>query len=328
MALHFAQRTTEAAIATAVLLATAALPATAQEPSPVPSRVQVATGAAPDTVTVGDPFQALVRVVAATGSRVEFPPLPTGANALELRDSLRVVTGSDPAAGVLAIYPLVAWRTGSLAVPPLPVRVTLPDGTAEVYRVTLRLPWVRSVLPPEPAEVEPRGAKDVLDAERASAWWALLLALALLLVTLAAYVLWRRRAAEAAPLSPPLSPRAQALATLDRARALRPTDAGEWKPFFSLLSGALRAYLAALSPHWSEDLTTRELLRALENDRRAGAQLRTLHSVLNLADRVKFARYNPHAEEAEEAWIAARQWIESFEPTERSHPAAPKREAA
>ncbi|HEV2130168.1 MAG TPA: hypothetical protein VGR27_03670, partial [Longimicrobiaceae bacterium] len=251
----------------------------------MPARVQIATGAAPDTVTVGEPFQALVRVIAPAGSRIEFPSLQQDADVLELRDSLRVVTGQEGSGGELAIYPLVAWRTGSLEVPPLPVRVTLPDGTAEVYRVALRLPWVRSVLPPEPAEVEPRGAKDVLDTERASTWWALLLALALLLAALAAYLLWRRRhATEAAPLTPPLSPRAQALATLDRARALQPADTGEWKPFFSLLSGALRGYLAALSPRWSEDLTTRELLRALEDDAVEGRQLRTLHGVLDLAD--------------------------------------------
>ncbi|CAN5902897.1 hypothetical protein BH23GEM7_BH23GEM7_41140 [soil metagenome] len=301
----------------------------AQEPIPVPARVQIATGTAPDTVTVGDPFQALIRVSAPAGSRIEFPPLPAGVEALELRDSLRVVTGAESSEGEMAIYALVAWRTGGLVVPPLPVSVTLPDGSRVVYRVTLRLPWVRSVLPPEPAEVEPRGAKDVLDTERAAAWWPILLALALLLAALAAYLLWRRRrAAETVPLSPPLSPRAQALATLDRARTLRPAEGGAWKPFFSLLSGALRGYLAALSPRWSEDLTTRELLRALDRDVVDAAQLRPLRDVLELADRVKFARYRPDPAEAEEAWVAAREWVESVELDARAAPAPPTREAA
>jgi hypothetical protein len=294
----------------ALLLAPLAPPAVVgQAPG---TEIEVASAVDPDTVTVGDPFEVLVEVRVPAGIQVRFPNLADSHAAFQPLGPARVHADRNGEAIVFtAAYPLVAWQTGGLPTPILPVRLVLPGGREQVLRVAMPLPEVASVLPPDSEAVEPRGAKGILAAEPRFPWW--LLIVAALVVLVGALWIWRRRRPHAPePLTVALSPREQALATLERARELQPARSGEWKPFFSMVSDALRGYLAALSPGWDTDLTTEELLRALRRQADP-ADFERIARTLRLADLVKFARYRPTQPEAEEAWQQAVRVVQQLE---------------
>ncbi len=281
----------------------------AQSPPP-----RISVGVVPDTVTVGDRFRSVLQVAVPAGFRVVFPAAPDSSAALQPTGPTRTV-GSD--GEWTAVYPLVVW---SASVPDerprLPVRVNRPDGSSQIFRVALPLPAVRSVLPVDTAGVEPKPARGIVDVPRGFPWLPLVLALA---VALGVLLWWRKRRVPSvpppAPLPPPPDPRADALAALDRLRSAGFIERGEWKEFHSRLAGALRGYLSILSPRWSADLTTWELVAMLREEGIEPGQVEGLHEVLGDADLVKFARREPTAADAERSWIAAREWVAGFAPS-------------
>jgi hypothetical protein len=298
-----------------LLLACGAVPAAAQRDADAaggPPRVDV--GVQPDTVTVGDRFVVLLRVQAPPGARVE-PPARLDSTP-ELHPVGPRIDRADAAARVAGFgYPMVAWRPGALPARSAAVRVAYPDGRVATLRVPLRLPFVRSVLPADTSQVEPRGPRDVLGPDRDPRLMLFLALLALLLLAPTAVFVrrWLRKRLARRAGGPPVDPRARALATLDHARKMRLVETEEWKPFYTLTSEALRGYLEALSPRWGADLTTEELVRALEASDLEDGEVRALAALLAEADAVKFARVGSTAAEAERHWREAREWVEGFE---------------
>ncbi len=266
-------------------------------------QVGFATGVAPDTVTVGDPFRVVLRVSAPPGARVEFPPTllrNDSIGALQAAPQLR----ADSAGGHLAAYHLVAWVTGGHTAPAIPVTVLLPGGIPQQYQVQPPLPFVRSVLPADTAGLRPRGPQDVWGTDRAATLPSLLLGLAaLLLLALLAWWLWRRRRGALAPAA---DPRGWALAALTE---LRPEHT---EAFYVQLSAILREFLAARNMEWGLDLSSAELLDRLAASATPPPQITALRGVLGAADRVKFARSRPGAEEAQGALSLARDWVQGF----------------
>jgi hypothetical protein len=312
--------------ALALLAGACAAPAAGQGGAEAPA---FSVGAQPDTVTIGDRFVAVVRVATPPGVQVELPPAPDSAAAVQPA-GVRGEVGRD-ASGFTAAYPLVAWRTGELPSLSVPARVTYPDGRVATVSVVLHLPFVRSVLPADTALHQPRGPRDVLGPDWDPRWIVALVVLALLLLAPAAALLrrWLHRRVRRAGV-PAGSPRAQALAALERARRMRLVETGEWKEFYSLTSGAVRGYLDALSPRWSADLTTGELMRTFTGPGAGAERVGRLAALLAEADAVKFAGVASTREAAERHWAAARDWVASFEPDERSEAgeAAARAEAA
>ena len=280
------------------------------------SSPRISVGVVPETVTVGDRFRSVVRISAPAGFRVVFPPAPDSSAALQPVDSARIIAAQGE---WTAVYPLVGWSTALPSEPPrLAVRMIRPDGAAEIVRVALPLPSVRSVLPPDSAEVEPKPARDVVDLPRGFPWLALIAAL---IAALGALLWWwkgrmgvRPLPLAAPPPSAPPDPRADALATLDRLRSAGLLERREWKEFHSRLAGVLRGYLAILSPRWSDDLTTWELIAMLREEGIEPGQVEELYEILSDADLVKFARREPTAADAERSWTAAREWVAAFAP--------------
>jgi hypothetical protein len=288
----------------------------AQAPS-----VQVSSGVEPAEVTVGDPFRSVIRVEAPADIVVEFPEQLGVTEAYQSLGPVTILPG-DAGDPYVAVYPMTAWQAGTVAAPIVPVYLRSPDGTEHVLRVTLPMPNVRSVMPADTAGIVPRGARGVLGAERRfSVWWLLAIALLLLLAGGAAWW-WRKRSGVPPAAIATASPRERALAELDEVRTLGLIESGEWKPFYSRLTGTLRRYLAALSPRWGEDLTTEELARSLPGDGVPFEAQARLESVLRQADSVKFARARPTPEEAERDWAEVRALVQELEPGAREAAAA------
>jgi hypothetical protein len=274
---------------------------------------QVRTGLVPDTATVGDVVRVVVQVGGLmAGARVELPDTLAVSGTLENAARLRTREDSaNGAARVTAIYSVTPWWPGAVALPELTGRVVDPGGGSRPLSVSLPALPVRSVLPADTAGVKPKPPRGVLGPSRL--WWPpVLVIVGILMVLTGFYWWWRRRRTGPAPaVEIQLTPRQRALAALDRAYGLGLMDRGEAKVFYSLVTEAVRTYLAELDGRWGEDLTTHEVLAHMGRSAWS-ADVRELGELLEAADLVKFARRRPAASEAEAEWARIRTWVVRF----------------
>jgi hypothetical protein len=275
------------------------------------SAQRVVVGLSSDSIRVGDPFRVLVRVSVPKGATVVLPDsLPTTE---DIENSGKVRTRRDSTSagvGVLAAYPITAWRADSVALPPI---VVVFKSNLGEQRLTIDLPVVPviSVLPPDTAGIEPKPPKDVLGANRV--WWPLLLA-ALLLVALIALAIWwwqrRKRTVGEIEAVPQALPRERALEELERVRQAALVEKGEYKEHYTRVAEVLRRYAATVNPALSTDLTTSELAERVRDD----AAVKPALAVLKHSDMVKFARSVPGAADAHADLDRARDWITAYPP--------------
>ncbi|MFS8637460.1 MAG: hypothetical protein FWJ74_05195 [Gemmatimonadota bacterium] len=293
------------------LLAALLIPGAAVAQESAPTAPTVRTAVAPDTVLVGDVFRVAIRVELPPGYRATFPDSLPVSDPLEAagRRAERVETLPDGGRRITAVYSMTAWRPGAVELPPASIRLSGPDGERVVEA---RLPGVsiRSVLPEDTAGIQPRDLKDVLGGNRT--WWPLLLALLVGAVAVGGLVYWRRRGREAPlPVYAAIPPRERALAALDRARNSGLVEAGKFKTFYSLVTGAVRLYLEETDRSLGAELTTTELMERAERTMSPDVA-RTLGRLLASADLVKFARRRPSPEDALADWEAARGFVLTF----------------
>jgi hypothetical protein len=269
----------------------------------------VATGTVPDTVTVGDRFRAVLRLQLPRGARAAFPALPT-TDTLQQVDTVRVLADSTGSAS--AVYSLVAWVAGITPAASVAVEVALADGRRPVYRIPLRLPFVRSVLPADTVGLEPKPPKGLVPVPLVREWWRLLLlGLVLLAALCGVYWLWRRARRGRLVL---LDPRGAALARLDELRAAAPGTIAGLAPFYAEVVRVLRVYLAALRPGaWGESLTSTELVAALERSGVPAERVAELGRLLAEADPVKFAGAEAEGERALRFCDDLRSFVEGFD---------------
>ena len=290
------------AAAVVVMLGSMAVPGRAQTPA---SALDVRTGLLPDSITVGDVFQAAVRITIPAGANVVFPDSLVLPPELENAGDRRIRLDTT-AAGVdmTVLYPMAAWRTGAHAVPPVLFMVNGTQHSAGFD--SLR---ISSVLPADTAGIEAKPLKPVVGGTRV--WWPYLLALlGLLIVAAMVYRAWRKLR-EAVPVETPVpvrSPRVVALERLEAARSSRMVERGQLYEFYSEISAALRWYVAAVDPAIGQDLATSEIAAVL---RRRGADAAGIEllTLLASADLVKFARRAPTAAEAHADWSRVTQWV-------------------
>ena len=296
-------RALRAVLALSAVTALSALSADAQT---------VQAGLSRDTIRVGDPFRAVVKIGVPPGAQVVLPDsLPTTE---DIENAGRMRSQRDSTANgvsVIAAYPLAAWRPGSLTLPNLDVVIKTASGE---QKVAVKLPDVPviSVLPQDTSKIEAKPPKDVLGANRL--WWPwILLALLLLLALGLGYWLWRRRRnrRETEEMELPLvMPRERALEELERIRKMGLANEGMYKRHYSLVSEVLRRYMETVDPEWIGGLTTDELARKI----RGNADAMPAVHILRNADVVKFANAPSTAAEAMRDLDSTRDWISSYPP--------------
>src|SRR4029078_169922 len=82
-------------------------------------RIQSGAIVRPDTVTVGDPFEVIVRVRAPRGVSIEFPQTPDSAGGawVQAIDPVQVTPSTDTSfTENTAVYRVAAWNVGALPV--------------------------------------------------------------------------------------------------------------------------------------------------------------------------------------------------------------------
>lgn len=146
-------------------------------------------------------------------------------------------------------------------------------------------------------------------------WWTL----AAVLLTAAAYLLWKwwKQKRAQVPIIPPVPAHIRAKQKLQEALALL----AQPKPFVIAVSDTLRTYLEERFEFHAPERTTEEFLYELQDtDRLARDQKESLGEFLQRCDLVKFAKYEPCEPELRDLHESALRLVEETEPTETSNP--------
>ena len=116
--------------------------------------------------------------------------------------------------------------------------------------------------------------------------------------------------------APPLPAHIVALAALDALHGEKLWQSGEYKLYYSTLSDILRTYLAGRFEVGAMEMTTDEIAASLREVDIEQKQKMNLLGVLRDADLVKFAKATPEAEENEDAFDKALNFVENTKPVE------------
>lgn len=284
---------------------------------PTDSTVMLGVRVAPDTVTVGAPFQVLVRIRAPRGSRIEFSLGPDSTGTVQALDTRRVADSPDTTGTeAMATYRLAAWDVGSQQIPIPDAIVRLPNLATRSVSIGQVTVFVRRVVPATKDSVRraPKSARPILPPVEPWWWrWAVAVGALVILILLLWWLSRRSRRPGGVAVRDPYR---EALTELDRIERLGLIDAGERGRYVALVTQVVRDYLAGRIATAALSLTTLELLDALRTDARV--PLDRLRLVLEESDRVKFARARVSTERAVQVANDARQVVEETDSKVRS----------
>jgi hypothetical protein len=265
-----------------------------------------------ETITVGDRIVYTVRAEHDKDLVVDFPQLASAWGDFEVLSQRplqpgkgsqgRVITGKE--------YVITAFTVGEHTTSPLRVSYLDRQGqTQEIETDPIRI-TVASVLTGTEgvtSTLDIRDLKPQAELPRDWSWllWAGLTGLVLALAILA--LLWflarrRKRARAVAPtavvdLRPPEK---IAYKELERIAGLQLVEQGRFKEHYTLTADCLRRYAEGIYGIPAIDRTTEEFYAALRRARVDGQQVRLFKDLLDESDLVKFAKYLPPVEEAQE----------------------------
>ncbi len=285
---------------------------TAQDP------VQVQCTVDRSVVFVGDPVRLSVRATAEPGVEVKMPAGGLDLGGMHLKDFSQAPVKTLPGNRTFyeTAFVLESFVTGSYVVPSLSV-LFRTQGRGEFQEVKTGQIFieVRSV-----QSVQPGTSDDIRDIKppvrlpwtpAALAGWLLAAAL------LAAYAIWRRRRRRVGIPEADVSraPHETALEELESIQRLNLPGQGRVKEYFFRVSNTLRRYIENRFRMPVTEKTTEEFIGDLaRSDRLASAQKELIRAYLTDCDRVKFARYEPTAEQTESVYRTAVDFIRATTP--------------
>ena len=295
-------------------------------PAAAPVPVEIQTGVDPKAVTIGTPFRYTMRITADKDIELVVPQLAGQIGAFEVVDF-----GSPPPRedkGRVMVerwYTLLTYTPGDAIVPGPSVQYRVPGGELQSLTAPDALVMVQSLLD-RPGATPPADVRDIkgpvaVPRDYRPLLWIAAGLLAGIAAGLALYRLikGRRRAVAAVP-RPAHAIALEALAKLHAARLL---EAGRHEDYYVRLSDIVRTYLEGRFHLRAPEMTTEEFLQAAQRDPQLTPPQRSLlGTFLAEADLVKFARYVPAPDDAERAYRAARQFVESTAPPEVPRAAA------
>jgi len=288
-----------------------ASPSRAGTRPPPTSAPRVAARASKTDVTVGEAFFVEVAATGPAGTAWTFPDDP-GTEQVELR------TAANPQNVPLPTgfhrYQAGVFAVGDVAIPRIPVKYRLPDGT-EGETTTEPVPLrIVSLLPKgeaEPQLVDIRGPRGVSIGR--AFWLALAAGAALAALVIALVLKRRRRAPVAAPAAPPVPPDVEALRALDALAASALLDHGEVRRFYIELIAVAKRYLERRLGAPVLEMTSHEATLFLKGHPQAAPLATAFREMCGAADQVKFARGDTVADEVVRHLTAARSLVSTLE---------------
>jgi hypothetical protein len=220
---------------------------------------------------------------------------------------------------------LLAFESGEFDIPPIPLALGSTNATSQAIALSVasgfseeELPIANATVAEAMPELEKMAAVDPQPVPVTFTDHTLLyVGSGVLLAMVIAFVTWRllrdRRAEVVAPAPPPPPPRPAHEVAFEKLEALRRAgylERGEKKTFFVELSAIMREYAGARWGFDSLELTIDELMIELSKHNTAGLDVEKLSRVLDRADLVKFAKFDPEVQEATAALSDASEIVE------------------
>ena len=279
-----------------ILALVAALPLPAQQSTN--RTVNARADLARKEITIGDQIYLSVNISAPPGTTV-FPVSGAGIEAAEgvevIREENLTTVAESPELLLEQRFLITSFDTGYLAIPPIPVFFEAAGGgrdtafTADL-RLTVRAAVVtdeEDIMPIKPIIQEPRNWRDY--------WWLFVL-LGVLLAGVAFREFRKRQTAVAPPPPPPPPPHEVALARLDALEERQLWQTGHTDTYYVELTAILRTYLQNRFGIPAREMTTRQIVGALDRQGLNREQRTELGELLQLSDLVKFAKAVPAEE--------------------------------
>jgi len=261
-----------------------------------------------DTLSVGDTFDFAITLERNDDfDEIIFPDSNNLGNVVELRSRTRYKPSSYRDS---VQYQLQFFSTSDTLLPALPVHLIQGQDTSTVYTNPIPLHF-QSVLSENDEEFRP--FKPIFDF--AAAWWPYILAI--LLVLIAAYVLYRYSKKERPPVQqqpefeplPFVNPLAELQNDINDLKNNRPTSQEEFEHFYIELGDAIRRYFEELYHIPAMESSSGEILRKLREEAIDRQLLKNTQLVLQEADMVKFAKFKPSGEQAQRALNKAHDFL-------------------
>lgn len=135
-------------------------------------------------------------------------------------------------------------------------------------------------------------------------------ALALLLIALAIYVIIRLRRKESFFSRPKLPPHVIAVGELKKIENMNLWQKGKHKEYYTMLTDTVRTYLEARFGTSAMEMTTDEIMNAINTDTITPSDRAMLYELLSTADLVKFAKFIPDNADNTAALATAYSFVE------------------
>jgi len=299
-----------AILAFVVMLSLGILVAQAGEP-----RTRAEASVDRSEVLVGDPIQYVVTITHPQGVVIEWPSLGGTVGDFTVEASGAEAPRTDDGIATEARwYRLASYSAGPHTIPETVVKYQTGDGETHEARTQAITMTVKSLLPSDWERQDIRDVKPLIPVR--STWWWLLGGLAALGGVVGIWW-WRRQQKRiAVPSLPPRPPHDIAFDALSKLRQEDLPSHDRYEEYYIRLSGIVRAYIEARFGVKAPEMTTEEFLQVASNAQALSvSHRRLLQEFLERCDLVKFARYEPSRHEADEAFEAARRFIQDTVPS-------------
>ncbi len=226
------------------------------------------------------------------------------------------------------VLQIAAYETGELELPPITLDYTGADGKPHSVGTTAIPVQMKSVIDDEAAGLQPlKATRDALVEDRrvyAGLKWSGAAAAAFAVLLLGRFIVGRRRRRPVIVAPPPVRPADElALERLAELRRRGDFALDGYRPFHFALSEIVRGYLGARFRFDALELTTTELIAAIDKvaDPLLTAQSAPIASLLGGCDLVKFAKMPSSDADARAALDAAEAIVRATRPAAAPAPA-------
>lgn len=291
--------------------------------------VEIVVTAEPNEITVGDEVQYRITVTWDPAYKVEQKALEENLGDLVVREQRGVdlKTLPDGRSQRTEGYVITSYLVGKYKLPPPAVRFTNAAGAEMVLDAEPIILNVRSVTPDDATDIRDIKPPRSVPRDLRQVGMYAAIAFAAIASIIAGIVAWRHFRRKPEPEAPPLPAHEHALARLAAARDLPRATHDDIKAYYVEISAALREYLDRRFAVPAPLLTTYQLRDALRDRTEAEfgevkADFRSLFEVLDTADFVKFAKFDPDENGQIADLDAAIRFVETTRPPEPDTPVA------
>ncbi len=250
-------------------------------------------------LAIGDQTDLIIQVKLGARQQAELPlyndTLITGIEVLDMVPIDTVYTDNKERMTLTQRYKITSFDEKLYLIPPIQVVVDGDTIQSDPLSLKVMVPFDMS----EAKEDEFFGPKDIMVPPFVwSDWSTLFICLLLLLPAIGLAVYLIRRLMDNKPiirrikLTPEIPPHEEAFQLIEEIKSRKAWQSAGPKAYYTELTDVLRKYMARRFGFNAMEMTSTEIIEALQNqgDAKAIAELKTLFST---ADLVKFAKHNP-----------------------------------